>query len=278
MYDITASLVVYKNDIRLLRETMTSFLSADLNIKLYVVDNSPFNDAESICADKRIEYIFNNKNLGFAASHNIAVKKALNTAKYHLVLNPDISFGAEALEKLYDIMERDREIGLLMPKICNLDGSVQYLCKLLPAPLDLILRRSKSKILCGIFRKRLNSYALTFTGYDKIMDVPHLSGCFMFIRQEVLEKTGAFDERFFMYLEDVDLSRRIHKHYKTIYYPDVVVYHKHGGHSYVNTRALRYHIVSAVKYFNKWGWFFDDERKSVNRLTLERYAKKGSGR
>nr|WP_028950943.1 hypothetical protein [Sulfurihydrogenibium subterraneum] len=60
-------------------------------------------------------------------------------------------------------------------------------------------------------------YELRFTGYNKIMEVPYLSGCFMFIRTKVLEKVGLFDERFFMYLEDTELSRRIHKVSKTIF-------------------------------------------------------------
>jgi GT2 family glycosyltransferase len=97
------------------------------------------------------------------------------------------------------------------------------------------------------------------------MEVPHLSGCFMMLRTAVFETVGLFDERFFMYLEDVDYSRRVHTRYKTVYYPEVSVYHQYHKGSYKRWRNLKYHIVSAVKYFNKWGWFFDPERKTINR-------------
>lgn len=102
------------------------------------------------------------------------------------------------------------------------------------------------------------------------MEVPYLSGCFMFIRTKVLEKVGLFDERFFMYLEDTDLSRRIHKISKTIYYPYVHIYHEYGKGSYKNLKLLKYHIDSAIKYFNKWGWFFDKERDFINKTTLKK--------
>jgi len=102
------------------------------------------------------------------------------------------------------------------------------------------------------------------------MEVPYLSGCFMFMRVEVLKKIGLFDERFFMYLEDTDLSRRIHRVSKTIYYPEVSIYHEYGKGSYKNPRLSLYHIKSAFKYFNKYGWFFDKERVRVNTITLKK--------
>ena len=83
-----------------------------------------------------------------------------------------------------------------------------------------------------------------------------------------LQRVGFFDERFFMYFEDVDLSRRIHKHYKTIYYPEAVIYHDYQGGSCRNFKLLKLFISSAIKYFNKWGWFFDRERLLINKATL----------
>ena len=148
------------------------------------------------------------------------------------------------------------------------------MCKLLPGPFDLVLRRSKSKILKNIFKQRYENYELKNAGYNDIMDVPHLSGCFMFIRRNVLEEVGLFDERFFMYMEDVDLSRRIHKYFRTVYWPEVTVYHKCARDSYVSIDAFNYHVFSAFKYFNKWGWFFDRERKKVNKKTVKECSKK----
>lgn len=77
-----------------------------------------------------------------------------------------------------------------------------------------------------------------------------------------------------MYMEDVDLTRRVHKYFKTIFLPDVTIVHSHRSGSYKSFRLLRIHIVSAIKYFNKWGWFFDRERREWNREVLEKYGGK----
>jgi GT2 family glycosyltransferase len=82
----------------------------------------------------------------------------------------------------------------------------------------------------------------------------------MFIRTKIFKEIGLFDERFFMYLEDTDLCRRIGEKYKTIYYPEAIVYHEYAKGSYRSNELLKIHIESAIKYFNKWGWFSDKER------------------
>jgi len=265
MYDLTVSIVTYKNNPHILSKAIDSISSTDLNLKIYIVDNSPDDKISGICSGKHIDYIFNNKNLGFGAAHNIAIRNSEGLSKYHLVLNPDVFFERGVLEKIFVFMQTNKDIGLLMPKVCYPDGSIQYLCKLLPAPLDLLLRRSNIKILNNFFRKRLDNYELRFTGYQRIMNVPHLSGCFMFLRREVFAKVGIFDERFFMYLEDIDLSRRINKHYRTVFYPEVSIVHHYAKDSYHNCPLFWHHVFSAVQYFNKWGWFFDRDRASVNR-------------
>jgi GT2 family glycosyltransferase len=268
MYDICGSIVVFKNDKDVLRKAIASFLNTELNVRLYVVDNSPTDELKNVCAGENTEYIFANNNLGFAAAHNIAIREMVGKTKYSLILNPDVYFNEGTIEKLYDFMENNPDIGLVMPKILYPDGSIQYLCKLLPSPMDLIRRRflPASKYL----DKKNFLYELRFTGYDKIMDVPYLSGCFMFIRTEALNGVGLFDERFFMYLEDVDLSRRIHKCRRTVYYPEVSVFHQYEKGSYENTTLLKYHVQSAIRYFNKWGYFFDKDRREINKKIVEK--------
>jgi GT2 family glycosyltransferase len=86
----------------------------------------------------------------------------------------------------------------------------------------------------------------------------------MFLNVDALQEVGIFDDRYFMYAEDMDLSRRIHERYKTLYYPEVFVYHEYAKSSYLNLRLLFSHIVSIIRYFNKWGWFFDPLRKKFN--------------
>jgi len=273
MKNINVSIVLFKNDQDLVKKAIDSCVDSILINRIYLIDNSPTDILSCLASlNSRIEYIFNSANLGFGKAHNIALKRSIEeNIPYHLVLNPDVYFKGGVLEELYNFMENNPDVGLVMPKVLYPDGTLQYLCKLLPTPLDLFGRRFLNfGPFKKIVEKRNEIYELRFTGYDKIMEVPYLSGCFMFIRTEVLKKVGLFDERFFMYLEDTDLSRRIHRVAKTVYYPYVYIYHEYGKGSYKSLKLLYYHIKSAIKYFNKYGWFFDKEREEINRKILEK--------
>lgn len=272
MFDTIASIVTFENDPMALKKTIDSFLNTDLNVRLFVIDNSKNCGIKDMCNDKRIEYISNNKNLGFGKAHNIAIRKSAGKSKFFLVLNPDIYFSKGTIESLYDFMEKNEDVGLVLPKVLYPDGSPQYLCRLIPTPFDLIIKRLNLPFLRLITKKIEYRYELRFADYNRITDVPYLSGCFMFIRNGVFEKVGMFDDRFFMYMEDLDFSRRIHKHYRTVYFPEAIIYHGYSKESYKNFKILIYHIYSAVKYFNKWGWFFDKEREWINRQAIKKYA------
>ena len=107
---------------------------------------------------------------------------------------------------------------------------------------------------------------------DALQDVPTISGCFMLLRTDVFRRFGGFDERYFMYMEDVDLVRRIGASHRVVYDPRVWVVHGYGKGSYRNNKLLYYHIRSAVQYFFKWGWFFDRERTARNGSAVRRLA------
>jgi GT2 family glycosyltransferase len=201
-----------------------------------------------------MEYLFTGSNLGFGAGHNLAIRRSLETSRYHLVFNPDVRFGSGVLETLYNYMEANPTIGVVMPKVLYPDGSTQYLCKKLPTPFDLILRRFVPGTVKSLFRGWFDRYEFRDKNYNEVMDVPCLSGCFMFLRVSALRETGAFDERYFMYLEDVDLFRRIGMKFRTVYFPAVSICHDYAKGSYRNIRLMLHHSSSALKYFNKWGW------------------------
>lgn len=269
MTQINASIVLYHNKKEQLVKAINSFLNTDLKVKLYLVDNSSNDDLKDLAKlDNRIEYIFNNANLGYGKAHNIAIRKSIaEGVPYHLVLNPDVYFNKGVLKTLFEYIENHPDVGNIIPMVKFPNGDIQYLCKLLPTPFDLFLRRfipsKKWK------EKRNRNYELRWTGYDKIMNIPCLSGCFMLLRTSVLKEVGVFDEHFFMYLEDTDLNRRIHKNYKTIFYPKVEIFHEYGKESYKNKKLLMFHVKSAIYYFNKWGWFFDNEREKINNKCIQ---------
>jgi len=274
---LTISIVTY-NNADTIENALTSILQSPLpreTYRLIVMDNSSSDRTTEIVSSKFPDVtLLTSENVGFGSGHNKAINHISDspetTPDYHLVMNPDIYFDGNVLGRLMEYMDQHPDIGLLMPRILypGDDERIQYLCKLLPTPLDLIGRRFIPGFIKSIpfIKKRFDRYEFKNRGYNEIMEVPHLSGCFMLLRWNVFETVGAFDERFFMYLEDVDFSRRIHARYKTVYYPEVSIYHQYHQGSYKRFKHLKYHIVSAIKYFNKWGWFFDRERKQTRRL------------
>ena len=99
----------------------------------------------------------------------------------------------------------------------------------------------------------------------KICNVPIISGCFFIINTSIIDQIGFFDERYFLYFEDWDLSRRVNSKYKNIFYPNVSIYHKYASDANYKFKSFIIYIDSAIKYFNKWGWFFDYQRKKINK-------------
>lgn len=253
----------------MLEKAIRSVLNTSLDVTLYLLDNSPADNLKILASmDQRIEYIHNPSNPGYGSAHNIAIKQSIaNGVRYHLVLNPDVYFDSGVLETIVSYMDVNPNVGLLMPKVLYPNGDIQYIAKLLPTPWDLFARRF---VPIKSYLEKLNRrYALTFFDYSSTVHIPFISGCFMFLRTDTLQKVGYFDEQFFMYLEDADLSRRIGTVAKTVLYPHVHIYHEYERAAYKSFKLLWAFIQSAIKYFNKYGWFFDSYRKKINQQILE---------
>jgi len=184
-------------------------------------------------------------------------------------LNADVYFekiiNIDVLNQLYCFMDQNPQVGHVMPMVLNPDGSIQKLCKLIPSPLDLAARVLGR---FGLNLKKIINIELPESVYQQKCFVPYLSGCFMFLRVDALKDVGLFDERFFMYPEDIDLTRRMAVKYDTIFFPDVQVYHEHGGASHKSIRMFLIHLLNMIRYFNKWGWFYDPIRRNLNYKTL----------
>lgn len=270
---ISASIVIYKNSesqIEKLLSCLNNILKPDSDFILIIIDNSPKNTIKRLVTNKDITYIHNPSNPGFGAAHNIAIKEAINVgSKYHFIVNPDVFFESDVIHKMVDAMENDSTIGMMMPQILNLDGSIQNLPKLLPSPFSILIR--KLKIPINYYTKFINQYELREVPKDTIYNAPLLSGCFTLLNLKAIKEVGMFDDCFFMYFEDWDLSRRIHEKYKTIYYPSVSVYHGYESGANKSAKLFIVFIQSAVAYFNKWGWYFDRERKKVNNNTMAQF-------
>ena len=221
--------------------------------------------------DDNISFI-DSDNVGYGNAHNIALLNDRVSCRYNLVINSDLFFSGDQIDALIDYMELNPDVGLVSPKVTYRDGTIQNLCRLMPSPLMVFGRAFLPFV--PYFKRLDDEYQFAQWSYAQIGNFPYLSGCFMLIRRSVIDNIGGFDKRFFMFFEDVDFSRRIHSRYKTIFFPDVVIQHEYRSKKALNLKLSRYKAVSAVRYFCKWGWFFDKKRMQMNHIAKNQFKLK----
>ncbi len=274
---IIASLVLYKHQYPDIRPTLDCLFNESSIDKVVVVDNGNHCRWLSSIFHEKLTVIILATNKGFGAGHNEVFRVFSSQAHFTLVCNPDITFRQGEVDKLYQYCQAGN-VGLAAPKILCPDGSLQYGCKLLPSPAQLIIRRFVARF-SGLVNE---NYELHHADYSRSFFAPSLSGCFLLISQQALCDIQGFDTRFFLYLEDIDLSRRVClSQHKVRYCPDAQVIHQSQHGSYHDMRFLFHHVISAVRYFNKWGWFWDKQRTQLNQrclaeLPMVHFEKKGS--
>lgn len=263
MSKVIASLVIYKHSYSDLKLTLESLLSSENISKVILIDNDNTDWAHQF-EHKKVKYLKSPGNIGFGSGHNLAIRQFAKQCDFFLICNPDIIFNFTEFDKLISFA-LDRREGLFLPKIVYENGENQFGARLLPSPLNLFARRFSPKYA----EKLDNAYLLRNLDLSKPSLVPYLHGCFMLFRSKALLELDGFDERFFMYMEDVDLSRRCADKFGNLYYPLAKVIHLHEQGSYKNKTLLKAHLKSAFQYFNKWGWFYDPKRSKFNEECLK---------
>jgi GT2 family glycosyltransferase len=273
---ISISIVTYDNSLSDVEACIREFIHSDLISEVVICENTEIPVLSASGLNKlssKINFISNPSNTGYGAGHNFAYSLVKSSGLYHVVMNLDVQVNPSTFKSLLDFMEHTPDVLQVMPKVLNKDDSIQRLCKMLPSPINLIVRRFiKNKALLD---KIDNKYTLYDYKYDFILDCPYLSGCFMFLRKDAFEKVSGFDENFFMYPEDIDLTRRLHEIGRTVCYPFVSIVHEHAQASYNSRKMLYVHVKGIIKYFNKWGWFVDKKRTKFNKNVSSRLKIKG---
>ena len=262
------SLVVYDTPDGDIERLVKSFRYVHLPYKLWVINNSTNKDYEYLFSTIP-DYIYVNNpiNEGFGRAHNITLKAAAeDKIDYVFVINPDVYFTEDVISPILDFMQNSGDVGMLMPEVLNTDGTVQHLPKLLPSPALVLLR--KLKFLHPIFRESVKEYELQSATKQSVFETPNISGCFTVIRTKILSDIGYYDTRFFLYFEDWDLSRRAFHKYKTIFYPFVSIYHSGSKARGISPKKWVSHIMSYIKYFDKWGWSVNEEHSRINARIL----------
>ena len=222
--------------------------------KIFVIDNSPpgFNASADQHHSEMIERVSTGRNLGYGRAHNIAIARSADVYDYHLICNPDISIPDGTLATLVDFMDRNADVGLCMPMLVDPDGGMQYCCRRSPVALDYL-----SQIVAprSWGRRRRLALEMRSRDYHQLMEAPCLSGCFMLFRSSVLRRLEGFDERFFLYFEDFDLSLRASFIARNVYLPTAQIVHERQSAHRASWRLKAVFAWSAMTYFAKWGWF-----------------------
>ena len=269
---LSVSIVLHNSSLALLRRVLDSLLrSAQVaekaaglgGVSVVIVDNASDPEYRACLARElasrphsdffRVRYSPQPHNRGFGAGHN-GVMGTL-ASDFHLVLNPDAELEADTLRVGLSAMVADDSIALLSPRVCGSDGGQEFLCKRHPSALVLLLRGFAPRFIRRLFRKRLDNYEMRdLCGGERQADVEIASGCFMLIRTAALRAVGGFDDDYFLYFEDFDLSLRLAGQGRLVFDPAMRIVH-HGGYAASKgLRHVKYFITSGVRFFNRHGW------------------------
>lgn len=265
MIDLAISIVVYKNNTNDLSILLEFCKNLKLSYKVFIYDNSFDDNIKSYCLENNYDYKSSPTNIGFGRGHNNNLLSNSIDAKAYLILNPDITLSSTAAESLYQKLFSSDELYLVSPKLLYPSNDIQYTCRLLPTPFSILKRRF-------FYDYFYNSYLdeCKFTNYDKVLSPPFIHGACYMIKSNIFKTVSGFDERFFLYMEDIDLYRRINKKNNTCFIPSIEATHTYGRGSRKNIKLFFLHLISLIKYFNKWNWILDKERDIINKNFLQK--------
>ena len=256
MTSISLAIVTYNNE-ETIGGTLHSLVNnwpEDVKLSCFLIDNNSTDETMQKVFPylNRLKVIVSEQgNIGFGAAHNLILDQL--DSDYHIIMNPDVSIqNADSYNKIASYMSEHPDIGMIVPKIIDECGELQYLCRRDLTVLDLALRFFPVQLM----KKRQEWHEMRDMDYTSAFDVHIASGSFMVIRTELFKKLQGFDRAFFLYAEDADLSKRVNSTARVVYFPEITVCHKWERASYKNWKMTRLHLKSLWQYFRKWGFTF----------------------
>jgi GT2 family glycosyltransferase len=254
-HDLDICIVVFDTPWNIFETTLESLLHQDIHYHLKVVDHSLTGDYRAMVEARNISYLHVAENPGYGTGNNKGLFETDMNAPYCLVLNPDVIIHRHALSKMIAHFKERSTCQIVVPMVVDPSGEIQYLSRRLPRPIDLFVRRFGNSLLKYFFHRRSSQNEYRDCQQETPLSVDSASGsCFM-IRRNCFENIKGFDERYFLYMEDLDLSRRVLDHGGIEYLPCAKITHHHTRASYHSWPYLLQHIKSALQYFTKWGWW-----------------------
>lgn len=275
--DLSVIIVNY-NSFPLTRHCINSINSDSLGLKheIIVVDNNSHNRRDEFFQDDfpQVNFIASEKNEGFAKAVNKGIKHA--EGKYVLLLNPDIVVLEKSIERLVEFMEQNEKVAVAGPRIISPNGELQESCREFITPKIIFYRRS----WMGKFefaKKAVQNNLMLNWDHNTVRDVDWLMGSSMLVRRSAIDDIGPMDERFFMYMEDMDWCRRFwEKGWRVSYVPDSEMVHyyqrvsgrQNGVYVLALNKLSRIHFMSGLKYFWKYLPKQRNMKDSISKISV----------
>ncbi|MCF7981145.1 MAG: glycosyltransferase [Pseudomonadales bacterium] len=268
---LSIACVTYKPNAVILSKVLQDLMDAcerleGFDTNLFLIDNGPSEEDLRVlqkitrCLSPKfstsISLITGQGNVGFGKAHNLVLRKS--ESDFHLIINPDIYVEKKTLLIGLEYLLANRDVVLVAPAARFLNGEVQFISKRYPGLLLLSLRGFAPTYIRRCFNISNSNYEYRdLIPSNKPVEVDLASGCFMMVRMSALKEIIGFDETFFMYFEDFDLSIRLRATGgKIVHLPEMKVTHLGGNSAKKGIKHIHYFIVSAIKFFNKHGWKF----------------------
>lgn len=257
---VSASIVSYGgfDDVVRCVESLLEYTTG-CDVEIYLIDNASPDATGARLAEKyagcdNITVILNEKNLGYGGGHNKCLP--LIKSDYHFVVNPDIKIDTDVLSGMAGWLAEHPETAIATPRLLFLNGEIQNIAKRRPTVMALLARQ----LPFGFLKKYENYYLMLDKSLTEPTEVQFCSGCFFAMPTAVFKKIGGFDEKYFMYVEDADITRKAMAEGKAMYLPQFFVYHAWNRKTRRSAKHFFMQIKSMLRYFKKWGfrWGFKD--------------------
>lgn len=269
---LSAAVVLFETDLSVFERHIKTLLCAyeyalqkqDLRLQFTIVDNScapKYSQSLELCVSRLFEgpslpegfswfLELSSKNLGYGAGHNFAIAQA--SSDYHLILNPDVYLDLCAIERCLDQMLATPDVVLITPQVIDNYEHTPHVAKRYPSLKVLAGRYLRWS---GLFSESQARYIYRDIDATQPFEVELAGGCFMFCRTKALQRVGGFDDQYFLYFEDFDLSHKLRKADSILLYrPDVKIQHDGGGVAEKTWRHHWYFVKSALRFFQTHGW------------------------
>ena len=255
-------IVNYKNPplLKLCLSSLKRVLSANFKHEILIVDIASSPETRNVVREfQDVKLAAFKDNIGYTRGVNEGIK--ISSGDYVLILNPDVVPMAKSIEGLTSYLATNTDIGLAGPRLLNFDGSTQNSCFRYYTPLTILCRRSPlGRTLIG--KKILNKFMMADKDLNEPTEVEWLMGSAVMVSKKAIDKVGLLDEKFFLYMSDVDWARRFWENgFKVAYYPRSEMYHYHkreskgrfGIFDAILNKQSRLHLIDALRYFRKYG-------------------------